>query len=129
MGSFEDWDNIVRSALIWAGWPDPLEGRQRIRDDADEDLQIIRELHAAWFAAFGDPGGTVADAIQRAECDEELQAALAALSSARSGKGLNPRSIGNRLSALQKRIVDGRKLVKAAARSRAAVWRVVSAEK
>ncbi len=47
-GSFEAWDDIVRGAIIWAGGADPLGGVERIRAQADEDVDRLRALLCAW---------------------------------------------------------------------------------
>lgn len=41
-GSFEAWDHLARGACIWAGLPDPCAGTQRIRRDADDDVDPSR---------------------------------------------------------------------------------------
>ncbi len=47
LGSFEQWSNLVRSALVWLGLPDPLGNAARIRDNDPE-----KERTAAIIAAL-----------------------------------------------------------------------------
>lgn len=47
LGSFEAWDDIVRSAIIWAGWEDPAEGSTALRA-TDERLPRMRRLVELW---------------------------------------------------------------------------------
>jgi hypothetical protein len=47
-GSFEQWSDLVRSALVWLGATDPCEGRKAIRAEADEDVKALRSLLTAW---------------------------------------------------------------------------------
>lgn len=77
-GSFESWDRLVRGALIWAGRVDPLGGVQRIREQADEDLDRLRALLVAWHGLLGGALLTLADAILRAGDSGDLRDALAA---------------------------------------------------
>jgi hypothetical protein len=56
MGSFESWDDVVRSAVIWAGCADPAalddptRGRGRIaaslEDDLEDMIHLLAEIHA-----------------------------------------------------------------------------------
>jgi putative DNA primase/helicase len=83
-GSFEAWDALVRGAILWAGGADPLGGVKRIRDRADEDLDRLRALLAAWRQAFEGTAHTLAEAIKHAGTSGDLHDALAAF--CRSGK-------------------------------------------
>jgi hypothetical protein len=83
-GSFEAWDHLIRGAIIWAGGADPLGGVQRIRDRADDDLDRLRALLAAWHAQLGGVQHTIADLIKLAGTSGDLHDALAAY--CRSGK-------------------------------------------
>jgi putative DNA primase/helicase len=76
-GSFESWDRLVRGALIWAGGVDPLGGVQRIREQADEDLDRLRALLVAWHGLLGGASLTLTDAILRAGDSGDLRDALA----------------------------------------------------
>jgi hypothetical protein len=57
---------------------------KRIRDRADEDLDRLRELLAAWRQQFEGTAHTVAEAIKQAGTSGDLHDALAAF--CRSGK-------------------------------------------
>lgn len=129
MGSFEAWDDRVRSALIWAGQADPLKTRERVRAHADSDVALLREVHEAWWQAFNIAGGTVAQAINMAANDDEdalaLRNVLAQLDPRSGGRGFNPQTIGNRIGSLAGRIVDGRRFERAGEARGSARWRVV----
>jgi len=56
LGSFEPWSNLVRSALVWLGLPDPLGNSAKIRENDPEKERtsaIISALPAGkpWAAA------------------------------------------------------------------------------
>ena len=62
-GSFEEWDDLVRGAIIWLGKADPLDNDASVHADDDADLEQIRALLVAWQNAFGDRPMTLADAV------------------------------------------------------------------
>jgi putative DNA primase/helicase len=108
MGSFEGWDAEIRAALIWAGEADPLEGRERIREQADVELEGLREGLLAWSATFGTDAVTAQKAVERAAAADDgvLLAALANLTGCRV-KDLDARRLGYALRRVAGRIVDG----------------------
>ena len=65
MGSFEDWDRTVRSALTWLGEADPLSGTEQLEDN-DPIKTKLRALLLAWFATFRAVGATSKEAIAKA---------------------------------------------------------------
>jgi hypothetical protein len=52
MGSFEEWSDLVRSAIVWLGGDDPCAGRDALRANADDGLDDLRELIAAWHECY-----------------------------------------------------------------------------
>lgn len=65
MGSFEDWDIMVRQALIWLGQPDPLAGAVEL-ESADPVRRKLRALLVAWYSTFRSAGATSKEAVARA---------------------------------------------------------------
>ena len=51
LGGFEDWSNLVRSALIWLGEADPTTGRERL-EETDPVREKLRALLLAWYVTF-----------------------------------------------------------------------------
>lgn len=51
--SFEDWNALVRGAVVWLGWGDPIEEMQA-QQEADPEVQKLEMLMAAWEERFGD---------------------------------------------------------------------------
>lgn len=129
MGSYEAWDRLVRGACIWLGVGDPVGGRERIRDEGDDDLDQLRGLYTAWYQVLGDKPTTV-NAVIRAATDagnESLRDALAALDNRSTpGGGIDVRRVGNRLRVFKDRIAGGYRLEKADRRIHNRVlWSVV----
>jgi putative DNA primase/helicase len=52
LGSYEDWSDLIRSALIWLGEADPVETMERARE-TDPRLDEKRAVMAAWAAVIG----------------------------------------------------------------------------
>lgn len=65
LGGFEDWSNLVRSALIWLGEADPTAGRERL-EDTDPVREKLRGLLLAWYATFKTIPSTCSEAIFKA---------------------------------------------------------------
>ena len=66
--SFEGWSNTVRSALIWLGYPDPVETMETARKE-DPSLQAMEAVFAALKDVIGvgsEKACSVAEIINRA---------------------------------------------------------------
>lgn len=50
--SFEDWNTLVRGAVVWLGWGDPIEEMQA-QQAADPELLKLDILMEAWEERFG----------------------------------------------------------------------------
>jgi putative DNA primase/helicase len=77
-GGFRTWDRTVRHALVWCGAADPLEVLNKAHEENPERQNLLALLEA-WHNAFGDEPVTAADALDRAERNDALKAALAAV--------------------------------------------------
>ncbi len=99
MGSFEAWDDLIRSAVIWASLADPASadpehGRGRVRSQADDDTETLRLLLRALADAFPRGDFTAADVVTRSRSDEDLAAALDVAAAPRRGGKPTGRSLG-----------------------------------
>jgi hypothetical protein len=130
-GSFEGWSALVRSAVVWAGLPDPGETRLLLQEQADVAAESMSTLLACLEQI--DPqrcGLTAAAIIENArnppisgpDCYGDLRDALEAL----LGK-LDARALGNRLRSYRRRIFQGRFIDQAGTQQRAARWAVFPA--
>lgn len=120
-GSFEGWSDLVRSALVWAGQPDPAETRIELAAQADREATALRQLLAGWSEI--DPAGTgktVAELMRAlAEQPNEydtIRGVLWELTPPRDGKTFNPRSVGMKFHHLRNRVIGGRYLTSRPAR-------------
>jgi hypothetical protein len=128
MGSFEQWDALIRGACIWAELGDPEGGRERVRAD-DADTDALGGALDALCGAFGESSFTAAEATRwYANADETFKAAIAEWV---SGRGVvDARSIGNALRRTKGRIIGGRVFVKAGADTHEGTnrWRIKVSE-
>jgi hypothetical protein len=68
-GSYEGWSALVRSAIVWAGLPDPSQTRDELRKSADTKSSVMRALVKAWHALLlrlGRDSATAKQAIEYA---------------------------------------------------------------
>lgn len=52
LASFEEWSDLVRSALVWLGQPDPVETTNDARED-DPELIQLRDIVTQWDHIVG----------------------------------------------------------------------------
>jgi len=135
LGSFADWSNLVRSALIWLGCADPCDTMDKVRK-ADPELAQIKLMMTQWDIVVGAKGVTTGEltalAIEMVEVSTgsivkkfkhpEFRDAL--LATAGDGQNINGRRLGNWLSKRQDRVVDGKKFVSTSLRGGQNVWRL-----
>lgn len=62
-GGFEEWDEVVRHALLWAGLPDPLDARPG--DDDDETHRRWHPVLVEWRRVFGDEDLELSEVLRR----------------------------------------------------------------
>ena len=64
-GSFEQWSDLVRSALVWLDEADPNRGRTRL-EITDPIGTKLRGLMMGWYATFKTAPATSKEAVSRA---------------------------------------------------------------
>lgn len=47
-GSFEDWSEVVRTTIVWAGLPDPIEAHEQLAQLADVTSSALKDLVYGW---------------------------------------------------------------------------------
>lgn len=122
LASFEEWSDLVRSALVWLGLPDPVETTEAARED-DPELSALRDVVTGWAAVIGGREATVREVLEvatsRAESvmgepsDFQYPDFREALLAVAGFKGsIDGTRLGNWLRARAGRIVDGRRIQK-----------------
>lgn len=123
-GRFEEWSDLVRSAIVWIGLEDPCKSRREI-ENTDPVRLAIRALFAAWFAVFDNTPIKVKAIINNKS--EELREALLAFSQDSNGC-TNEISFGKKLQNYNKRIEGGFQLERMSTHQGSATWRIVKME-
>jgi putative DNA primase/helicase len=122
LGSFEDWSNHVRSALVWLGETDPVDTMDGARE-SDPVLTNLRSVMTGWAEAIGHTEQVTASKLVTyanktfqsgafsgpVEYSHEiLREALLTVASA--GPTISTRSLGKWLKANSNRVVDGMRI-------------------
>lgn len=136
-GSFAAWSDLVRGALVWLGYPDPLAGQKRAVAD-DPKRRALAAFVSAWSEAFGDRGRTVAEVVRSIEENRGRESAYknaaltmlddAVTAIACEGVKINVRRLGHYLSKNRDRIVDGLRIEDVDIRCKVARWRVIRSD-
>ena len=102
-GGFQEWSDLIRNALVWAGQPDP-DTRSMLAAQVDDDTALLAAVMDGW------PGlATVAEAIHYAEVGTapDLAAALEELP-----RKNRRHALGQLLKQHRGRVLNGRKFEK-----------------
>ena len=125
-GRFEQWSDLVRSAIVWLGRADPIDSRKEI-ENADPVRITLGNLYAAWFKTFDTMSIKLKTVISRAEDDEDLKEALMEFAPDVRG-GINTRALGKKLSSFRNRIEAGFYIEKTGTNQGVDTWRVCRAD-
>ena len=114
-GSFESWCSVVRDAAMFSGLPDCERPADDPSRPEDEDTAKLGQLLPALFHAFGERPFSVRAALLRAwpvdkmdDPDLQLQDALSSL--AWKADRPTPQGLGQSLSRMSRRWINGMKL-------------------
>ena len=150
MGSFEQWSDLVRQALIWAGEADPNEGRKDIEAESNPEYEQLATLLQAWAVCYPlspgqrrGPAKTLKDVLEdiatlkaldkppvvpgKPNTPNEydaLQDALGAFEPKYDGKSLNSRMLGDAFRKYQGRTIAQQRIVKAGVSHHAQLWAI-----
>lgn len=103
-GGFEEWSNLIRDSIVWAGLPD-CDTRAGLAAVADDDTEQLRALMQGW-AELGGPA-TVAEAVKRVEASTvDAYPMLREVLDDMSG---SKHKLGLLLRGYRGRVLDGRK--------------------
>ena len=122
LGSFEEWSNLVRRAVIWLGLSDPVEAKKNVQNE-DSDRKRLCGLLELWKDNFGEKAFTVKEAVKSGK--EDLESFLSEQFS-KDGINTNPRSIGNFIAKHRGNIEKGLSFFQDGDLRRAAKWKVLT---
>jgi putative DNA primase/helicase len=133
-GRFEEWSDLVRAALVWAGEADPVMTRDQVQA-GDPVKAALGAVLAAWDAVIGKGYVTAGRLVECASqtsslapydpLHPQLREALAEIAGDMRG-GLSARRLGKWLARYDGRIQDGRRVERGEDRQGMATWRVGS---
>jgi hypothetical protein len=136
-GSFDEWNVLIRQALVWVGEPDPCEGRKALAHDTSPEYEALATLLHAWEACYpivnGQARGVpvtihdLLDSIARLKAMDKppdrpghpptpnnydaLQAALGAYDRRYDGKSLGNDMVGKVLRSIKGKVIGTKRLV------------------
>jgi hypothetical protein len=132
-GSFEGWSGLVRSAVVWAGMPDPGQTRLLLQAQADVTAESMAVVLTCWQRLDPDRRGlTAAEVIHRLYKDPgenppdyfaDLKDALEAMLGKPDG-----RNLGTKLRSCRRRVFCGLFVDQAGTAQRAVRWAVFPAD-
>lgn len=124
--SFEEWNGLVRGAVVWLGWGDPIEEMQA-QQQADPEVQKLEMLMGAWAERFADEGRTthqiLHEPVDPVACPLWLEA-FELVNIDKHGRP-NPQRLGWFLRDMKGRALNGRKFVGVQDRMKRIVWRLI----
>jgi len=127
-GGFEDWSNLVRGALVWAGEPDPHETQADVAavDSVREELSSLIEAWEQMIAigAVVTAGELVRRAGEEAAGGPGRDGLMLALEAA-CPRGASPKAVAWYLKRVKGRIVRGRKIVAFQGENNALAYKLV----
>lgn len=112
-GSFEGWSGVVRSALVWAGYADPVAACLEIARTADPGASALRQLlHGLRELDPEGRGLLAAEILRRAELDagDGRSALLSVIEELAANGRPTPRGLGMKLHHMRGHVVDGMRL-------------------
>jgi primase-polymerase (primpol)-like protein len=127
LGSFEQWDRIVRGAVLYAYGIDPCHTRRAAADEAPARLTRLALLEG-WKELPGGllSGVTAAKAVKFVEENKDLYDTLrnALLQHGRDGKLAQSRSLGHIIKGMKGNTIEGMKFVEAGKEHGTVLWKV-----
>ncbi|HQU42550.1 MAG TPA: toprim domain-containing protein [Pirellulales bacterium] len=134
-GSFEGWSDLIRGAIVWAGYPDPGETRQALADSADTEATALRALIAGWEEIDTDGTGCrVADVLEslKDKSNEHrfstLRGALADTFGSKPGDLPSSKQVSGKFHRMRRRLIGGKCLDRRLDSSKTAHWFVSKAK-
>lgn len=124
-GSYTDWSQRVREALIWLGEDDPCKTQEKIREN-DAVTDALKLVMIQWQRCLRiGVECTVRDVISRAVNDPDFYNALLFVAANKSGAMVSNDRLGRWLKRNQNQIKDKLKLTRIGIRQGYPVYKLV----
>lgn len=134
LGSFADWSNWIRGALIWLGRADPVDTMESVRE-GDPVLAATRAVVSGWIEALADEEVVVKAIISKANSTSvwnlrhgsvaeypEFRDALLAVAGIRDA--IDPGRLGKWLRTKKNKVIAGHQFVKTGETGGIARWKL-----
>ncbi|MBL8800442.1 MAG: hypothetical protein JNN27_00480 [Planctomycetes bacterium] len=123
------WNRVIRNAVVWAGYADPLAGMTQL-EAGDPENEPCADLMAAWSRVFGERVVTASEVV--AACnganDDLKQALLVVAASGRTTDAVEPRRLGKFLARYERRVVGGLRFMRLGESGTRARWALQAVE-
>jgi hypothetical protein len=131
-GSYEDWSQRIRQALVWLDQADPWDTTETVRKN-DPDRQELYAVMAQWKEHLGvwgqrpNVGGpfTVQQVVGCAVVEAEFHAALMAVAANRNGTSVSNMRLGRWLKGVERKIIGGFQLVQDGMSNGYPLWKLI----
>lgn len=111
-GSFNEWSDLVRAAIVWLGEPDPCESRKNIKAE-DPATGNLKMLVTAWAQCPGlEVGQWYSPEQICVQAETSGNVGLASALKLIMPRGFTPMGLGRYLSKFKDRVIDGHRIRK-----------------
>lgn len=126
-GRFEEWSNLVRATIVWAGLPDPCKSLDRLELQDPARLEHAAVLQA-WHRIFTSDQVRVRQLIDAGNAIGNDDLKIAITDVAGDHGVINERRLGRWIARHEKRIQGGMHFQRAGNRSGQVLWKVISTQ-
>jgi hypothetical protein len=120
-GSFESWHSVIRGAVCWVGWPDPMHTRASV-DDSDDTAALLRLLIQGLNEADPYKGGKTTKELGDLSTNDNDYPSLAEAASMICGSKFDVRRFSNKIKQFVNRVVGDESIVSVKAHSGLVRW-------
>ncbi len=127
LGRFEEWSDLIRSAIVWLGLADPCDTRKSI-EDSDPIRLNLNSLFYCWHELFKSRGVKAIEIVDKAKSEENeiaktLKETLIELAINNKGE-IDSRILAKKLSLYKNRIEGGYRLLNKGNHQGTTLWAV-----
>jgi hypothetical protein len=120
-GSFESWHRVIRGAVYWVGWADPMDTRASI-EDSDDTASLLRLLIQGLNEADPWKAGKTTKELGDLSANDGEYPSLAEAVSMVCGNKFDARRFSNKIKQFVNRVVSDESIVAVKGRSGLVRW-------
>jgi putative DNA primase/helicase len=107
LASFHEWSDMVRSAIVWCGFEDPLKSMEKVREN-DTRREALSDFVNEWLKSVMRPV-TAKDLYDEAVSNVDLQVAMKTFVNTKNGM-FDAQQLGVKLGKVRDAIINGHKI-------------------